>query len=203
MDLQDEDVANNDDVHAVLGHYVFSLFLALKGLITGGIDQEPKTTPGRLVVLGFGFFVLVTLASFTANTAAFLIGQHTTFEVNSITASLAAGHKICVPQLQQKMALMKYPALATNMVTATDARDVLKKLRDNECQAALGSAKWLHLAQMCGWTVVGDVELQEMIGFYAAAPLAPALGALMPALARIGPSALAKSLAAKMCSRSK
>ena len=46
-----------------------SVYLSLQGLFSGGPVHSVTTFSGKLVNVGFGFFMLITLASFTGKHA--------------------------------------------------------------------------------------------------------------------------------------
>jgi len=52
-----------------------SLWMSLMGYVSGGATSSTTTWPGRFILLGFGWFVYISVSSYTANLASFMISQ--------------------------------------------------------------------------------------------------------------------------------
>ena len=68
------------------------------GFVSRSIKNNPKSAPARVAAFGYGFFLLVTLQSYTAALASILVARTTSFGVNSFKDVLDANKKICVLQ---------------------------------------------------------------------------------------------------------
>ena len=68
--------------------FIFAPSPPLAGLWQGGPIHNPKTMPGRIVVAGYSFFILIVTATYTANLAAFLAGRHLAGRSRPVPAAL-------------------------------------------------------------------------------------------------------------------
>ena len=71
---------------------------------SAGVDQdEHASLPNKLLLFGFGFFILIAVSAYVANLAAFLT-LSTTESVNTMNGAVAAGMKICAhPALKAEL----------------------------------------------------------------------------------------------------
>jgi hypothetical protein len=53
--------------------YTKSIWLAMLGYVSGGVAHTSTGWAGRFIVLGFGWFVYISVSSYTANLASFMI----------------------------------------------------------------------------------------------------------------------------------
>jgi len=79
------------------GSLAYSLYMVLLGHLAASPMYMPKTVSGRFITVAFSFFVLIIIASYTANLASFLLQEHTKGQVDSLDAAIAAGMHICSP----------------------------------------------------------------------------------------------------------
>ena len=54
------------------------MYLAFGGYFEGGKAHDPKSAPALLAQIGYGFFVLIIIASYTANLATILVTKSNT-----------------------------------------------------------------------------------------------------------------------------
>jgi len=73
-----------------------ALYFAFLGYVKGGAANNPLSVPGRLANLGFGFFVLITLASYTANLTTVLVSRGSVSGITGVQNAIDKGLKICV-----------------------------------------------------------------------------------------------------------
>lgn len=81
-----------------------------KGLFfcSAGVEQEERSSlPTKLLLFGFGFFILIAVSAYVANLAAFLTMSAATDYVKTIDEAVAAAYRICA-----------HPALRTELQTA-------------------------------------------------------------------------------------
>uniref|UniRef100_A0A7S0W1Q3 Ionotropic glutamate receptor C-terminal domain-containing protein n=1 Tax=Hemiselmis tepida TaxID=464990 RepID=A0A7S0W1Q3_9CRYP len=52
-----------------------ALWMGMMGYVSGGAANTTTTWPGRFILLGFGWFVYISVSSYTANLASFMISQ--------------------------------------------------------------------------------------------------------------------------------
>jgi len=63
---------------------------------SAGVEQDAGSTlPNKLLMFGFGFFILIAVSSYVANLAAFLTRKTLEGSVTSIDGAIARGWKIC------------------------------------------------------------------------------------------------------------
>jgi len=75
---------------------VHSIFLGYVGFLQAGPAHSPRTMAGRVIVIGYAFLVLVSVASYTANLAAALTASNSQVGFSTIEAIAAAGKPVCV-----------------------------------------------------------------------------------------------------------
>lgn len=73
-----------------------NIYGGLLGLVSGGVQIAPSTTSGKILVLGFSIFLTIVLASFTANTASFLVAKAVAAQtVANLDDALSKGVTLC------------------------------------------------------------------------------------------------------------
>mmetsp|Transcript_49992 Transcript_49992/g.99762 ORF Transcript_49992/g.99762 Transcript_49992/m.99762 type:complete len:426 (-) Transcript_49992:156-1433(-) len=112
-----------------------SLYLSLLGFVSGGAGTSARSVPARVATLGFGFFVLITLASYTANLASLLVLQETNNAISSIHDCEERGLKVCVAQALVMEIQALHPDLRIEPVQWTD--QVPQSIRDGRCAAGV------------------------------------------------------------------
>jgi len=80
-----------------------SLYYSFAGYVGGGSANSPASVPGRLATVGFGFFVLITLASYTANLATILVTRGSATGLTSAQDAVDKGVTICIPGVRGVM----------------------------------------------------------------------------------------------------
>ena len=103
VDWQSEDYENA----CLVPRFCKSTYLTWHGLFSGGPQNSATSFSARLSQLGVGFFIMVLIASYTANLATILVGQSQGFRINSIEDAVAERLTICVlsallPEIQAK-----------------------------------------------------------------------------------------------------
>jgi len=89
------------------------IFTGLYSYFTGGVYFQvfPKTIHGMCFSLGVGFFVLLSLSTYTANLASFLILKKVKAGVNTLEEAVLSGETICVSNVYAGELSSKVPAL--------------------------------------------------------------------------------------------
>jgi hypothetical protein len=137
-------LANQDVEHkstqqivlAILARLLNSLFYTTIGLFTGDIGMETVTLAGRCVRLGFGFFVLVTVASYTANLAAFLVSETPpALRISSIHEAINMQYPVCLAGQIEEPVRKLYPNL--NVVLGPSSTSSVEGLREGLCNASI------------------------------------------------------------------
>eukprot|EP00802_Teleaulax_amphioxeia_P007908 Tamp_07916.p1 GENE.Tamp_07916~~Tamp_07916.p1 ORF type:complete len:713 (+),score=98.31 Tamp_07916:42-2141(+) len=102
MDIGDEfeDHEDSDDFDnpTLLGRYTKAVYLNTLGWVSAGPVNNPTSVPARLAALGFGWFVLIIIATYTANLAAILFESKGSGDgINSLQDAIQNGVTVCVP----------------------------------------------------------------------------------------------------------
>merc|ERR1719454_1406545 len=76
---------------------IVSVYYTGLSFFTGGPAREPCNGISRMLHVVFAFFITISLASFTANTAAVLTMQAKKDKVKDVKDAISRGMKICTP----------------------------------------------------------------------------------------------------------
>jgi hypothetical protein len=110
-----------------IGRYFRALQLNVLGYVTCGPQNNPSSVPGRLAAIGFGWFLLILMSSYTANLASILVAK--TGGGNSITSigdAITKKARICtVAPILLELQVLYPSALLKSYV---DAPTVIKTL---------------------------------------------------------------------------
>jgi len=91
-----------------------------------------------MAMLGFGWFLLITMASYTANLAAILLSDNIVYDVQGMQDVLDRQLTICVvPQIQPEFVSL-YPTAKTKALESSSA--IYRGLYTGECDVALDAA---------------------------------------------------------------
>lgn len=147
-----------------------SIYLAFTSLLGASTSFNPVTPSGRIVSLGLGGFVLIVIASLTAETARFLIENTSSVQpVNNIEDALRLGHRICYPEGIHKSLEERFPTLKQKG-ELTAPKDTMKGIEDGKCDYAVIGETWMHTAWSMGYhcdmVIFGDVLASIPTGFY-------------------------------------
>ena len=71
------DLSNDEDFenHHYYARYFKGLYLMILSYVKGGPENNPASVPARISSLGFGFFCMIVLTSYTANLASLLVAK--------------------------------------------------------------------------------------------------------------------------------
>jgi len=72
-----------------------ALYITWFGVFSGGPQNAASTLPARFSQLAYGLFIIIVLASYTANLATILVAQATSNGINSIDDAIANQLTIC------------------------------------------------------------------------------------------------------------
>eukprot|EP00281_Chroomonas_sp_CCMP1168_P003090 CAMPEP_0206255184 /NCGR_PEP_ID=MMETSP0047_2-20121206/24106_1 /ASSEMBLY_ACC=CAM_ASM_000192 /TAXON_ID=195065 /ORGANISM="Chroomonas mesostigmatica_cf, Strain CCMP1168" /LENGTH=788 /DNA_ID=CAMNT_0053681555 /DNA_START=61 /DNA_END=2427 /DNA_ORIENTATION=- len=113
-----------------------SLYFSFSGYVAGGSQNAAASVPGRLATIGFGWFVLITLASYTANLATILVKRSSVNGgINSIQDALDQNLKICGPIAVQGQLEALYPQ--ARWVWHVGTGDATRLMWSGECDCAV------------------------------------------------------------------
>jgi len=151
------------------GDLAIDAYLTSTSYLSGGIDATLYLTPAsRVLAVGFAFFVTVCIASYTANTASFLLrSDGKTAEANNLEEAIGKGKLICYPEPVSQALELQNPVLrSVGKVIPGATRDTLRVANEGSCDMFIGGRWLITLEDICGWKSVGDpVFIQEM-GFF-------------------------------------
>lgn len=152
-----------------------SVYLASLGWVSAALYHNPLSRPARLVSIVYGFFILIVAASFTANTASFLLAEATAPRLRDIEDGIKMRLKICVNTGMYNTILMRYPQIATLVVRVSGPTELVEKLGAGACEYSILSEPRLLKAQaqgqLCGFVLVGGPVLSFPVGSPVAPPL--------------------------------
>lgn len=87
------------------------MYVALMNFFAGGPVNVPQTPPGRVITMGIAFFVLIVLATYTANLASFLIAKQMDEPISGLEAALTKGLTVAIADVPFRMLVAEYPGL--------------------------------------------------------------------------------------------
>lgn len=129
---------------------------------TGGPAYDPATPGGKIAALGFGWFILIVLASYTANLASLLVVANSLEGISDIEGLIqTTGAKLCVQDDSHVAAYTAlYPALDGRIISSGGTELALEHLVADKCQgAAMGIGElevWQSMSLGCTLAVVGS-----------------------------------------------
>lgn len=87
-------------------------YVAVMNFLAGGPVHLPHTQAGRFISMGIAFFVLIVLATYTANLASFLISDRSSGPISDLESALAKGLTVAIAEVPLRMLSPEYPGLA-------------------------------------------------------------------------------------------
>ena len=171
--LLERDGEDFEDSSGVLNKLATTMYKSSLSAVTGGPTYEPGTTGGKILMLGFGWLLLITAASYTANLASLLVVANSLKGISDIDGLIKIeGSKLCVPhEVQVGPYTELYPALRGRIIASGGIEMALKGLHEGKCQGAAGlDVGELEVLQSESWgctlAVVGS-PLSEVSKAYA------------------------------------
>jgi hypothetical protein len=129
----------------LLGRYFKCLYNNTYAYVSGGPQNNPTSVPARLACIGFGWFLLILMASYTANLASILVVKSTMENVvSSLDDAIKQRLQICImsPILPEMGAI--YPGI--NFVSTDGAAAVLRAMNKKECDVGILAANDIRRA---------------------------------------------------------
>ena len=121
------------DMHALILAYTFAH--SISGFFSASVVNNPRSTPGLLAQLGYGFFVLIIVASYTANLATILMARSERQAINNIQDAINKGVKICVLEALEPQAKTLFPQAQWHTIGSSNQQ--VRDLNLGKCGAAL------------------------------------------------------------------
>jgi len=143
-------------------------FDSIASFLSQGLQYSPETLSGRLFAVGYGFFILVCSASYTANMASILFTDKGLL-ISSIEDALVKGKKICYYTGTKYILEDKFPGLKQHGVPVNNMH-VPQALERQQCWAAIMAEDWLwtcHAAgRLCGYQLTHAVLLSVPASYW-------------------------------------
>jgi len=143
-----------------------SFYVAFQSMIGASSSYEAKSLGGKILNLAFGFFIMIVIASYTANLASFLVAKASTSKIDSIEAGINAGMKFCGLSAIRESLISLEPELRNLFVPVANANEALTNMDSGSCQLAILAKLNLENAQRgegmdahCNKVAVGEVLL--------------------------------------------
>ncbi len=112
-----------------------SAFLGVLGLTSGSPSHTPRSLPGRVVVAGFAFFLLVVFSSYTAGILNALIKTEALVQLTFEDLQRDGDH-VCVVSAAAVSFRLRYPDMASRIVEVPNAETALDQIGET-CRAAV------------------------------------------------------------------
>mmetsp|Transcript_6279 Transcript_6279/g.14664 ORF Transcript_6279/g.14664 Transcript_6279/m.14664 type:complete len:796 (-) Transcript_6279:127-2514(-) len=117
-----------------------SIWLGLMAYVSGGAAHQGTTWPGRLIILGFGWFIYISVSSYTANLASFMMTPPKEIGLITYYADIIKkGGALCVLEAIEDM--VESPGLT--LETFDDYIPAIEGMYDRRCLATIvGKNEW-------------------------------------------------------------
>jgi hypothetical protein len=132
--------------------------------------------------IGYGVFVLIAIASFTASTTTYLISKATTSKHSDIEDVLAGHEFICYAGGMREILEMLHPKIKKYGVRFQnlEVETIIEVMRNGTCKYAVVGELWLQGAwqagRHCDLKFVGSPIMTFPTGFWVNAELVPLMG---------------------------
>jgi len=152
-----------------------NIYFAWSELVQGADSSGVKTTAQRSVALTWSLFILIIIAAYTANLAAFLGKEKVLFEVKDINDCMRKNCLVCYPgsKVFEDALTSYFPALQKKAVD--NIRVALDKLEERECDAIMMSEYNWNLNSKLWRECEAIFTGQSVITFNVAWPMSPSI----------------------------
>lgn len=127
---------------------LLSVYLAFLGVFSGGPAHNALSAPGRVLVLGFGWMLVIITAAYTANLASQLTKSSSIQSMSDLSELINQGARLCVIESANFSYRSAHPELDDYTVYVENYREaILQAERGKICQAAaapLEEVQMLH-----------------------------------------------------------
>lgn len=155
------------------------MFLSLSSFLNAGTAYTSVTLSGRLVTLGYGLFILICIATFTAETATALISKSLVKKAGTIEDALEASKKICYSSGMKTEVEQRYPRMKQLGISLdTDiADDFILAQEAGKCDYSIVGERWVddfwERGEYCNFAFIGTTILSFPAGYYVSEELRP------------------------------
>lgn len=144
-----------------------ALYLGFGSLMSGGSMFSASSMSAKIVTLGFQLFLVITMASYTANLASILVVANVKSGVNGIDDAIDMGLVVCVPAAVERTVVLNYPSLKT-YIFGGSTTDFARLMHAGLCDATIIHQKridQLHSGEIhdidCKAVADGDLTEEE------------------------------------------
>ena len=115
------------------------VYLGYFGYLSGqGPSLEVTTAPARVLQLGWGFFLLVLMSTYTAKLAAFFAVDTISGTVSSLGEAMRLGLRTCIPTSISEQMVATYPRLRNLAVPVDDnTESLLHRMDTGDCDVCV------------------------------------------------------------------
>ena len=123
-----------------------SIYLTMLGYVSAAPAHNARTGLGRVINIGAGLFVVVSMAMYTSQMTTNLVSRaRGGGSVTTINGALEGEGDICLMASVAESLVAKYPALGSQYLSAKDAADALTKMSAGSCaHAVLDEHSWTN-----------------------------------------------------------
>lgn len=158
----DDDDSDGDGIPNILEVIWDSVYLSFQSFFGGGIMHDPKTDTGRMLLLGYGFFVLIMICHYTAELTVGQIPEVNKLAYTDMEHMIKQGGRLCVDSdisgLMKKLN-QQYPALIEDVNMFGFKGPVAKSFAYDagDCEAIVdeASSPKFKAAPYCGYQPIG------------------------------------------------
>eukprot|EP00961_Rhodomonas_salina_P279514 3775761-Rhodomonas_salina.1 len=113
-----------------------AFYIGMFSLMAGESNFTTSSLPSKVLSLGFQLFLVIVMASYTANLASLLVVANVATGVNSIQGAIDAGYTVCIPVAANQSITQVYPSLKT-YVFGGSTTDYARHMWAKKCDAAI------------------------------------------------------------------
>lgn len=156
----------------LLSDIVKSLYISTTRFLNAEKTFQATTKSGRLIMVGYGIFVLIAIASFTAETASFLIQEKEQTEVTSIEAALGRSATICYSVGMQRLLESRHPRMKQRGVPVDSSafEDFVDRMSSGQCKYSVVGELWPDISwekgDHCNFKFLGSTILDFPTGYW-------------------------------------
>jgi hypothetical protein len=121
------------------GQFFKCVYMNSMAQVSGGVQNAPSSVPARLAALGFGWFILIVIASYTANLASIFTAQNTAEGITSIESAIQMRLTLCVYSTSKEALAGIYPTARIDG-SYNDWAPMMAALHMGKCGAAILTA---------------------------------------------------------------
>jgi len=130
-----------------LQSFTTSLYQGLYGFFWSEPPTRPVTAEGRILLVGFGFFTLIMLSSYTASLASVMVARGNSASIKNLEMAIVRRKHVCMWESVLDRAKRLYPMLVELSTEMEDYMEGYQMLADGDCDVILIDEVFHHKAQ--------------------------------------------------------